>query len=162
VSSGRHPVQPSHLTRGAGYAFLVVGAGALSVWQAGQSRHARTTHWAVALIVVAAVLTAAFIGRNRQRTRSGAWATDVVRGVRSWRQQPRATVISVVAWTTLVAAVVSWDLASFIAQSHTLPTLSYFIGHVTRYRVGRGVCFAVWLGVGAYLVAGWRRRNGRP
>jgi hypothetical protein len=59
-------------------------------------------------------------------------------------------------WFIVITGIVGWDLVSFIFQSHALPTLSYFIGHVTRYKIGRGLFFALWLGVGAYLVAGYR------
>jgi hypothetical protein len=65
-------------------------------------------------------------------------------------------VVAAVVWSVLVAATVGWDLVSFVVQSHTLPTLSYFIGRVTRYRVGKGVVFALWLSLGGYLAAGWR------
>jgi hypothetical protein len=67
-------------------------------------------------------------------------------------------VVAVVLWAALVAATVGWDLVSFVFQSHDLPTLSYFIGQVTRYRIGRGVVFAVWLSLGGYLAAGWRTK----
>jgi hypothetical protein len=80
--------------------------------------------------------------------------------VRTWRSQSRSAVVSALVWALLIGGVVAWDLVSFIFASHDLPTLSYFIGHVTRYAVGRGLLFAVWLGVGAYLVSA--RRAERP
>ena len=51
----------------------------------------------------------------------------------------------------------AWDAVSFAEQSHTFPTLSYYIGHITRYDAGRGVLFALWLAVGAYVALGHRR-----
>ena len=79
-----------------------------------------------------------------------------MRTIRAWRSQPTSAIVSVLMWTIVIGGVIGWDLVSFAEQSHTLPTLSYFIGHVTRYRIGRGVVFALWLGVGAYIVAGYR------
>ena len=81
--------------------------------------------------------------------------------MRSWRSQPVGAVISTLVWTVVIAGVVGWDLVSFIYQSPALPTLSYFIGHVTRYRVGRGLFFALWLVVGVFLVSGWRTETPR-
>ncbi len=75
---------------------------------------------------------------------------------RTWRTQSRSAVVSAVVWAVLIGGVVAWDMVSFAFQSHALPTLSYFIGHVTRYAVGRGLLFAAWLGVGVYLVSARR------
>jgi hypothetical protein len=110
----------------------------------------------VALVVVAAFVITLVLGIGRQRQTSRTWAARSARGTPAWRTQSRTMIGAVVIWTVLVAATVGWDLVSFIFQSHSLPTLSFFIGEVTRYRIGRGLCFAVWLGIGGYLVAGWR------
>jgi len=56
----------------------------------------------------------------------------------------------------LIVGVIGWDLTSFAFGSPLLPTLSTFVGHVTRYRIGRGLVFVSWLVVGSYLVAGER------
>jgi len=53
------------------------------------------------------------------------------------------------------------QVVSFAVQSHALPTLSYYVGHVTRYRIGRGLFFALWLGCGSYLVGAWRRERAK-
>ena len=152
------PLPRLHL---ASAALLVVGAVGLSVWQAQLSRQSPEAQWIVGSLAVAALGSAAVLGRRRQLWTTRRWAGRTWRFMRSWRTQPPATVISVIAWTVLIAGTVGWDLASFACQSHTLPTLSYFIGHITRYRVGRGLVFALWLSIGAYLVAGRRVRARR-
>jgi hypothetical protein len=141
---------------------LTVAAISLCVWQAGLTRDSRGSRWSVALLVVVALVMAIVLGRGRQNRSSGAWIAQSAHWVQHWGTQPRSLRIAVIVWTALVVAVVGWDLVNFIAQSHALPTLSYFIGRVSRYRVGRGVLFAVWLAIGAYLVAGGRAKAGEP
>jgi len=130
------------------YALFATLVLALSAWQAPLSRQSSGAHWSVALLVVAAFGVALVLGRGRQYETTRRWVARNVHYVRTWRTQSRAAV--------LIGGVVTWDLVSFVVQSHDLPTLSYFIGHVTRYAVGRGLLFAVWLGVGAYLVSARR------
>jgi len=133
---------------------------ALSVWQAHLGRDSPAAHWSVAILVVVAFAVAVVLGRGRQRESSRRWMARNLLFVRTWRTQSRATVMSALVWTVLIVGVVAWDLVSFAYQSHSLPTLSYFIGHVTRYPLGRGLLFAAWLGVGAYLVSA--HRSERP
>ena len=116
----------------------------------------------MALLVVVALVMAVVLGRGRQRRSSGAWIAQSAHWVQHRRTQPRSLRVAVIVWTALVVAAVGWDLANFIVQSHSLPTLSYFIGRVSRYRAGRGVLFAVWLVIGACLVAGGRAKAREP
>ena len=143
-------------------ALLTVAAISLCVWQAGLTRDSPGARWSVALLVGVALVMAIVLGRGRQRRSSGAWIAQSALWVQHWRTQPRSLRIAVIVWTALVVAVVGWDLVNFIVQSHALPTLSYFIGHVSRSRVGRGVLFALWLVIGAYLVAAGRAKAGEP
>jgi hypothetical protein len=129
---------------------------------AGRSRDDPGAGWAVAVLIGAAFGAAAILGQGRQLKSGPTWLTDNARSIRQWRRQPRAQLVAVVVWTTLVAAAVGWDLVSFIAQAHAFPTLSYYVGRVTRYPVGRGLCFALWLSLGAYLAAGRRAGARRP
>jgi hypothetical protein len=101
------------------------------------------------------------LGRGRQRMPSRAWLKSNAGAVRHWRTQPFGDVVSVSIWTVLILAIVGWDLVSFAVQAHSFPTLSYFVGHVTRYPVGRGAVFALWLLTGAGVAAGWRTFSGR-
>jgi hypothetical protein len=142
------------------YALLAAGIVALSTWQSHLSRHSSAAHWSVALLALAAVGAAIVLGRGRQRDTVRRWADRNRLFVRTWRSQSRPAVVSALVWTVLIVGVVGWDLVSFLFQSHDLPTLSYFVGHVTRYPLGRGVLFALWLGVGVYLVSA--RRVERP
>ena len=89
------------------------------------------------------------------------WLARSLLFVRTWPAQPRPAVVSTLVWSILIVGLVSWDLVSFIFQSPALPTLSYFIGHVTRNRLGRGVLFALWLGAGVSLASA-RRAEGPP
>lgn len=141
---------------------LTVAAIALCVWQAGLTRDSPGARWSVALLVGVALVTAIVLGRGRQRRSSGAWIALSADWIQHWRTQPRSLRTVVIVWTALVVAVVGWDLVNFIVQSHALPTLSYFIGRVSRYQVGRGVLFALWLVIGAYLVAAGRATQGEP
>jgi hypothetical protein len=141
---------------------VFAAGGALSAWQGGLTRESTAAHWSVILVVVGSLVALVALGRGRQRQTSRAWAAAGLRAVGTWRRQPAPVVLSVVVWSVLFGAVVGWDLVSFIGQSHSLPTLSYYIGHVSRYAVGRGALFALWLGLGAYLVAGGRAPSGRP
>ena len=145
-----------------GPALLTVAAISLCVWQAGLTRDSPGARWSVALLVVVALVMAVVLGRGRQRRSSGAWIDQSAHWILHWRTQPRSLQVAVIVWTALVVAVVGWDLVNFIVQSHALPTLSYFIGRVSRYRVGRGALFAVWLVIGAYLVAGGRAKAREP
>ena len=144
-----------------GYGLLVVGAIALSAWQAQLSRDSSAADWSVALVIAVAVVVAIVLGRGRQRQTARVWVGGNLRAIRTWRSQSSAAVISVILWTVLIVGVVAWDLTSFIVHSPKVPTLSYFIGHITRYHVGRGLLFALWLGVGAYLVSAQRRKAPR-
>jgi hypothetical protein len=144
-----------------GYAILATGVIALSAWQAQLSRDSAGAHWGVALVVLGAVVLAIIAGRRRQSRTTTAWIAGNIEAIRSWRSQPIGAIISALVWTVVLAGVVGWDLISFIYQSPELPTLSYFIGHVTRYRVGRGLFFALWLVVGAFLVSGCRTETPR-
>jgi len=134
-------------------ALLAAGIVALSTWQANLARDSSAAHWSVALLVLAGVVAAIVIGRGRQDRTTRRWAGQNLHFILTWRTQPRPLVVSAICWTVLIGGVVGWDLASFLIQSHAFPTLSYFIGHVTRDPLGRGLLFALWLGVGAYLVS---------
>ena len=138
------------------YAVLVAGALALSTWQAHLSRQSPAARWSVAIVVVVTFGVALALGRGRQSDSTRRWVARNVLFVRTWRTQSRPAVVSALVWTALIVGVVVWDLVSFVFQSHALPTLSYFIGHVTRYPLGRGLLFAAWLGIGAYLACACR------
>jgi hypothetical protein len=142
------------------YALLAAAVVVVSIWQAHLSRDAAAAHWCVALVVLTAIGAAVILGRGRQHDTTRRWVARNLHFVRTWRTQSRRAVVSALVWTVLIVGVVAWDLVSFVFQSHALPTLSYFIGHVTRYAVGRGLFFAAWLGLGAYLVSA--RRAERP
>ena len=143
-----------------GPAALIAGALALSAWQAGLSRDSAGAHWSVALLAIGALVAAVTLGWGHQEEASRQWFVRTAGAVWSWRKRPGSMVAAVAAWTALFTAVVGLDLFSFIRQSHSWPTLSFFIGQVTRYPVGRGALFAVWLGAGVGLAVGRRASSG--
>jgi hypothetical protein len=142
------------------YALLAALLLALSAWQAPLSRQSSAAHWSVALIIVTVFGAALALGWGRQYQTTRRWVARNLHFVRTWRAQSRSVVVAALVWAVLIGGVAVWDLVSFVFQSPALPTLSYFIGHVTRHAVGRGLLFAAWLGVGAYLLSG--RRAERP
>jgi hypothetical protein len=124
---------------------------AFAWWEGARSRDSAAAHDSVAAVIVAVVVAAIVLGRGRQRVRSAAWLVGARPAL------PRSPYeVGVAVWAVLIAAVLTWDLASVIVQAHALPTLSYWIGHLTRYDGGRAVVFALWVGLGVYLAAGWR------
>jgi hypothetical protein len=109
------------------------------------------------VVAIVATFTAALIaGQGRQRSTTRQWIDGTRRG---WQGSAPAYWAGVVVWVVLLAAVVGWDLNSFVHQAHDLPTLSREIGRVTRYRAGRTIVFAAWLAAGLSLALG--RRAGR-
>lgn len=141
----------------AGSAVLLVAAGALSWWEGGE--HYGTTDSRIGVLVVTGVALVACLAlgvrRQRRTTRQalrhlGHWHARLRRRAPAYR-------IGAYIWLALVGAVVVWDLASFLAAMHAMPTLSYFSGRVTRFHVGKSVEFLAWCLAGAYIAAGWRR-----
>jgi hypothetical protein len=104
-------------------------------------------------VVTIGVLAVVF-GRGRQRRASAPWARGFLDHEACATDFP---VAAVVIWVVVLSLIVAWDLTSFIAQSRELPTLSYFIGRVTRYRAGRAAFFLCWLLIGLGLALGSRR-----
>jgi hypothetical protein len=96
------------------------------------------------------------LGRQRQRRTTHEWVSKTIEVGWRWRTEPRALIVSAVTWGVLIVGVIGWDFFSFVVQSSSFPTLSTIVGHLTHYRIGRGLLFALWLVAGAYLVAGWR------
>ena len=115
----------------------------------------------VGSLAFAALGAAVVLGHRRQQWTTRCWAVRNWTFVKGWRTRPPGQVLSALIWAVLIGGIIGWDLASFAVQSHSLPTLSYFIGRVTRFRVGRGLFFALWLGTGVYLVTGRRLRSPR-
>jgi hypothetical protein len=131
---------------------LLVPLAALAAWEGMQVRQSPAAHWSVGLSIVAVVGGALVLGRGRQVERSATWCSAAVGAVAGWRRTLLCA-LGVAVWIVLLAAAVGWDLHSFMRQSHDLPTLSYEIGRVTRWRWGRAVVFAAWLAAGVGLAA---------
>ena len=142
------------MVSGAVLAGVLVG---LSAFEGTLERDSAWAHASVAGAVVLALVAAVVFGRGHQRRVARSWVSGAVAG---WRRAGPAYRSGVVLWAVLLAAAVGWDLASFAAQSHDLPTLSRIIGAVSRHPAGRGVLFGLWLAAGTYLALG-RRAKGR-
>jgi hypothetical protein len=142
-------------------ALLSAAAVWLSVWQGELSRDALGAHRSVEVVGAAAVVAVFVLGWSRQHRTTRDWSAATVRLTWGWRDEPRERRISLLAWCAVASGVIGWDLFSFAIQSASYPTLSTLVGHVTRYPVGRGLLFGLWLVVGAYAVAGWRAPSRR-
>jgi hypothetical protein len=141
---------------------LILAGIGISAWQGTLSRDARAAHSIVLLAMLAAVAAAIVAGRRRQRQTTPEWLASSARTMGSWSRNSTAWQVSVAIWAFLILGIVAWDAVSFAEQAHSFPTLSRYIGDVTRYQAGRGAFFALWLAIGAYLAVGGRRRSDSP
>jgi hypothetical protein len=135
---------------------VVAAVAALSAWEGGLSRDQSSAHWSVVACAAGAVALAVLAGHGRQRMTSGQWLAQAWRSGTDPAQRRTTYGRGIAVWVILVVAVLVWDLTSFAAQVHDLPTLSYFAGHVTRHHWGRSLVFVAWLALGAYFALGWR------
>lgn len=145
------------------YGLLAVGVSAVAafaVWEGLQPRHSDASFASVAITAGAVVLTALVAGRGRQAARSTSWARAALVSLRHARTRP-VYALGVVVWIVVIGAAIGWDLTSFVAQSHDLPTFSYLAGRITRWHWGRATVFALWLALGLVLAFGWLRRGPR-
>jgi multisubunit Na+/H+ antiporter MnhB subunit len=138
-------------------AAVVAVVAALAAFVASEPPHSTPTRWAVVAVVLAAVVLAIALGWGRQRERSGVWLAAAFRSIGRWRQYPARQVLGVTIWLVIILAIAAFDFASFLHQSHDLPTLSYYIGKVTRYSWVRGLCVVAWLAVGGWILTTERR-----
>ena len=143
-----------------GWPALAVGAGAVLIvagawWEGDRAWPTGAARVSVAATIAGVVVTALVAGRGRQRTTSARWARGTVEQLATARPLYRA---GAAVWAFLVAAAVAWDLVSFTAASHRLPTFSRLAGDLTGHPAGRAVAAAAWLLVGLALA----RRTGRP
>lgn len=141
---------------------LVVAA--FVAWEGLQGRFSTASHVSILAVAAAMLLVALIAGRGRQRKTSRAWMRDVTRAPRriivgGLARSPVA--LGALVWTLLIVATVAWDLVSFVAERHSLPTLSRLFGDATDHHWGRALVFAVWLALGLYLAVGWRRPTSR-
>jgi len=139
---------------------LLAGAVAFCWWEGGLHQDQTAAHWSVLAVIGATLLAAVLAGAGRQPEPVGRWARGPF-PLRRHLAEDRAGTLGAALWVLVVAAVVGWDLNSFVHQAHDLPTLSSIFGHVTSSRAGRAGLFALWLALGATLALGWRRSRGR-
>jgi hypothetical protein len=125
----------------------VAALAVLAAWEGHQSEASAAAHRSVALVVLGVAIATVAVGHGRQRTTSVAWLIDAAHATGNWRARPLYAA-GVVVWAVLLLAVVGWDLNSFVHQAHDLPTLSYYVGRVTRHTWGRAALFGVWLAAG--------------
>jgi len=135
---------------------IVAAAAALSAWEGSLWRDQPSAHWSVAACIAGTAALALLAGHGRQRMTSVEWLAEAWRSGTDPARRRSTYGRGVTVWAILVAAAIAWDLTSFAAQVHDLPTLSYFAGHVTAHHWGRSLVFAAWLALGAYLALAWR------
>jgi hypothetical protein len=140
----------------------VTGAGVLAfsfLYEGHRTTASTGAHLSVAVTVAVVVVAALVAGRGRQREPSRTWLAEARRAVSGRAHSDPATTRAVVAWVVLIAALIGWDLVSFLAAAHDLPTLSREIGRVTQTVAGRAVVFAAWVALGTWLGLGGRARR---
>ena len=132
---------------------------AFAAWEGVQGRYSEASHAGILTAIGMVLLLALLAGRGRQRKRSAAWVGDATRaiatvlgGVRVGNAAARGALV----WALLIAATIGWDMTSFVAQKHDLPTLSRLSGAFTDHDWGRALLFAAWLLLGLYLALGRR------
>ena len=135
---------------------LVAAGAAFSWWEGGLHQYSVAAHWGIAAAIALVLAAAVVFGVGRQAVTASQWAGGPLGVRRKLAEDPRLSV-AVVIWVVLFAAVIGWDLNSFVHQSHDLPTLSRIFGTVTRTRPGRAALVALWLALGTTLALGWRR-----
>ena len=138
----------------------VIGLAALTWWEGAQRAQTTSARVSVAASIAAIAVSGLILGAGRQRQRSGAWLAQNVRTVADRESWTWVGTASVMVWILLLAAILGWDLASFLRRSPELPTLSYLAGRVTRFHVGRSGLYLAWLVVGLWLA--WAHRRRRP
>lgn len=129
-----------------------------AAWEGFQREASASAHWSVASTVAGVALVTLVAGRRRQHSTTGAWLADAGRSALAWRGRPGYSA-GVAVWALLLLTTVGWDLNSFVHQAHDLPTLSYYVGRVTRFVLGRTFLFALWLAAGAGLALGCLARR---
>lgn len=134
---------------------LAAGA-AMALWQGFQRVQTRSAQVGVLATVAAMVCIAVWSGRGRQRKSFGSSSRMGRDPTHPGPDRTWAYSVGGMVWVLLVCSVFGWDLYSFLRQSHDLPTLSYLIGRITRFRAGRVGLFAAWILAGGYLAVGWR------
>jgi hypothetical protein len=149
---------------------VVLSLAAFVAWEGLQGRFSTASHASILGAIAATLLLALVSGLHRQRKDSRISIRDatlapgrLVAGVRG--RSP--TSLGALVWALLIVATIGWDVVSFVAQRHSLPTLSRLFGDVTDHDWGRAIVFALWLVLGLYLATGWRRakdevRTSRP
>ena len=138
---------------------VAVAVMALVDWEGTLRYETDASRASIGASIGATVVIALLLGGGRQQHPSGQW----LRGVAARMRSP-AVAASYLAgigiWIVLVAAIVTWDLFSFLGQRSDLPTLSNLLGRLSGRHLGRSLLYLLWLGTGAYLAAG-RRAKGR-
>lgn len=129
-------------------------------WEGGLRYYSAASRASVALSIALVCLCAIALGRHRQRETSRSCLHKLAMTARHPRSLGVATLVAIALWGVVISAVAGWDLYSFSRELHQLPTLSYLIGRVTRFTLGRACVFALWLITGCYLSVGSRRPRG--
>jgi len=137
----------------------VIGLAALTWWEGSQRVQTSPAQVSVAVPIAVIVLGGLILGAGRQRQASRAWLAQDVRTVSHGESWTWPFAAGVIIWILLLGAVFGWDVYSFLRQSPALPTLSYLIGRITRFHLGRSGLYLVWLAVGLWLALAQRQRR---
>jgi hypothetical protein len=121
----------------------------------------KAAHISILTAIVVMFALALVAGRYRQPMSTAAWLSRIGAAIRQPSTRSPVAIVGALIWLMLVLAVAGWDLHSFLLEQHSLPTLSYLIGRVSRFALGRSVLVATWLALGGFFVLANRSHVGR-
>ncbi len=131
-------------------AALLVGV-AFAIWEGFQPWPSLAAHLSIPIAILAIFAITLLIGRK----------TPHLLATKEWLHHARYDIahptlhtLSVTGWILLSASVAGWDLNSFLARQHNLPTLSRLIGAVTHEPLGRMFFVLAWLALGLFFALG--------
>ncbi len=130
-------------------------------WEGHLRWPSQAAHISILIAIVVMFALALLAGRHRQPMSTAVWLSRVVATIRQPSTRPPVAIVGALIWIVLVLAVAGWDLHSFLLEQHSLPTLSYLIGRVSRFALGRSVLVATWLALGGFFVLANRSHVGR-
>ena len=137
---------------------VFVGLG-FAWWEGYHPWPSLAAHISIVSAIIVVVASAVLVGRRRQSLSSRSWLHRVGAGLRNPTKRSPLFLAGAIVWVVLVLAIAGWDFHSFLREVPSLPTLSYLIGRVSRFVVGRSILVAAWLALGAFFAFSHRSKG---
>jgi hypothetical protein len=144
--------------RRVGWVGVLVGLG-FAWWEGYHPWPSLAAHISIVSAIIAVVVLAVLVGRGCQSLSSRSWLHRVGAGLRNPTKRSPLFFAGSVVWIVLALAIAGWDFHSFLREVPSLPTLSYLIGRVSRFVVGRSILVATWLALGVFFAVGHRSKR---